>query len=112
MSAQRLDPDDVEAIADRVADRLADRGGPVALIDAAGAAALLNVPKSWVLAEARAERIPFVPVGRYVRFDAAQLEVWWRARARGPWRSRGAAAGTARTRGTGTDPVSNGAGAP
>ena len=66
------------------------------LLDAKGAAALLNVPASWVLAEARADRIPHVRLGRYVRFDAAELQVWWQGRRRGPWRSRGGAAETAR----------------
>jgi excisionase family DNA binding protein len=62
------------------------------LLDAKGAAALLNVPATWVLAEARADRIPHVRLGRYVRFDAAELQVWWLSRRRGPWRSRGRAA--------------------
>lgn len=70
------------------------------LLDANGAAALLNVPSSWVLAEARANRIPHVRLGRYVRFDARELELWWQSRRRGPWRARGAAAATA----TGSDP--------
>ena len=58
------------------------------LLDAKGAAALLNVPATWVLAEARADRIPHVRLGRYVRFDAAELHVWWQSRRRGPWRPR------------------------
>jgi len=56
------------------------------LLDAAQAGELLGVPKSWVLAEARADRIPHVRLGRYVRFDPEQLERWWRARAQGPQR--------------------------
>jgi excisionase family DNA binding protein len=59
----------------------------VPLLDAKGAAALLNVPASWVLAEARADRIPYVRLGRYVRFDAAELQIWWQTRRRGPWRA-------------------------
>lgn len=55
-----------------------------ALIDAGQAADLLGVPTTWVLAEARADRIPHVRLGRYVRFEAAQLEAWWQARRRGP----------------------------
>ena len=66
------------------------------LLDAMDAAALLNVPASWVLAEARADRIPHVRLGRYVRFDAAELQIWWQSRRRGPWRARGAAATVAR----------------
>jgi excisionase family DNA binding protein len=67
------------------------------LLDAKEAAALLNVPATWVLAEARADRIPHVRLGRYVRFDAGELQVWWQGRRRGPWRSRGAAANAARS---------------
>lgn len=62
------------------------------LLDARGAAELLNVPASWVLSEARANRIPHVRLGRYVRFDAAELQTWWLSRCRGPWRSLGRAA--------------------
>lgn len=54
------------------------------LLDAKQAAALLNVPASWVLAEARADRIPHIRFGRYVRFDAGQLEAWWHDRMQGP----------------------------
>ncbi|MHB8243143.1 MAG: helix-turn-helix domain-containing protein [Solirubrobacteraceae bacterium] len=79
-----------------------DRPGPVAtppapLLDATEAGRLLSVPASWVLAEARANRIPHVRLGRYVRFSADDLEEWWRARMRGPWRARGAASRTARS---------------
>ena len=58
---------------------------PGRLIDAREAAALLNVPDTWVLAEARASRIPHVRLGRYVRFERDALRAWWRSRARGPW---------------------------
>ena len=54
------------------------------LLDAKGAAELLNVPASWVLAEARADRIPHVRLGRYVRFDADELADWRRSQHRGP----------------------------
>jgi excisionase family DNA binding protein len=66
------------------------------LLDAKGAAALLNVPATWVLAEARADRIPHVRLGRYVRFDASELHAWWLSRRRGPWRSSGRATEAAR----------------
>lgn len=67
-----------------------------ALLNAKQAGELLNVPASWILAEARADRIPYVPLGRYRRFDADELDSWWRERARGPWRDRGAAAAEAK----------------
>lgn len=69
------------------------------LLDAGEAGELLSVPKSWVLAEARADRIPHVRLGRYVRFDGAELVAWWESRRRGPWRSR-----------AGHGPARNGAG--
>lgn len=62
---------------------------PAPLLDAKAAGRLLNVPATWVLAEARADRIPHVRLGRYVRFDADELRDWWHTRARGPWRANG-----------------------
>jgi excisionase family DNA binding protein len=53
------------------------------LLDADGASELLNVPKTWILAEARADRIPHIRLGRYVRFDADDLREWARAQRRG-----------------------------
>jgi excisionase family DNA binding protein len=58
------------------------------LIDAAAAAEQLSVPKSWVLAQARANRIPHLRLGRYVRFEPDHLEAWWRTRRRGPSANR------------------------
>ncbi|OJU83504.1 MAG: hypothetical protein BGO11_13360 [Solirubrobacterales bacterium 70-9] len=46
------------------------------LLDAEGAAELLAVPKTWILAEARAGRIPHRRLGRYVRFDTEELLEW------------------------------------
>jgi hypothetical protein len=54
------------------------------LLDADAAGVLLSVPASWLRAEARKDRIPHVRLGRYVRFEAPELEAWWRARRRGP----------------------------
>lgn len=95
----RLDPESVAELAAVLAPQLAATM-PVfdALLDAEGAAALLNVPASWVLAEARASRIPHVRLGRYVRFDRDELQAWAGARGRGPRRR------------TGAHPVSNGVG--
>jgi excisionase family DNA binding protein len=62
------------------------------LLTAGQAGDLLGVPKTWVLAEARADRIPHVRLGRYVRFEPGELERWWAGRRRGPV-ARGRAAG-------------------
>jgi hypothetical protein len=54
------------------------------LIDANEAGPLLGVKPSWVLQEARHDRIPHVRLGRYVRFDPDQLLAWACHRMRGP----------------------------
>jgi excisionase family DNA binding protein len=56
------------------------------LLNAEQAAALLNIPKSWLLAQAREDKVPHVRLGRYIRFDAQALEEWARQAARGPRR--------------------------
>ena len=61
----------------------------MSLLDAKQAAEQLNVPESWVRAEARAGRIPHVKLGRYVRFDADDLRTWTEARKEGPLRRTG-----------------------
>ena len=55
-----------------------------ALLDANQAAELLNVPASWLLAQARRDAVPHVRLGRYVRFDAEELRAWARSRMRSP----------------------------
>lgn len=57
---------------------------PRPLLNAEQAGALLNVPPGWVLAQARAGRIPHVRLGRYVRFDADALAAWCETRVEGP----------------------------
>lgn len=54
------------------------------LLDARQAAAILNVPASWIAAEARAGRIPHVRLGRYVRFNRDELMRWCEGRSVGP----------------------------
>jgi hypothetical protein len=73
---------------------------PSPLLDAKAAGTLLGVPATWMLAEARADRVPYVRLGRYVRFDADELDAWWRTRARGPWRRRSGAEPVAQGRNT------------
>ena len=83
---------------------------PRVRFDAQAASEQLGVPATWILAEARPERIPHVRLGKYVRFSADELDAWWRERIRGPWRDRGAASRTASDRRsratTGERPVS------
>ncbi len=46
------------------------------LIDAEELAAFLSVPVSWVRAETRAERIPHLKLGRYRRYQPADVLAW------------------------------------
>ena len=63
------------------------------LLTADQVADLLQVPTSWVYAEARAGRIPHVRVGRYRRFRAEAIAEWVASLERGPDPRRGRAAG-------------------
>ena len=46
------------------------------LLTAAEVAELLNVPVSWVREHTRSGTIPHVPLGRYVRYDRADVLAW------------------------------------
>ena len=48
------------------------------LIDAKAASTLLGVPYTWLLAQARAGKIPHHRLGHYVRFDPNDLQTWLR----------------------------------
>jgi excisionase family DNA binding protein len=63
------------------ASRLLGRGVSTAspfapLIDARAAGRLLGVPHTWLLAQARAGRIPHHRLGHYVRFNPEDLRTW------------------------------------
>jgi len=46
------------------------------LLTAAELAERLAVPKTWILESARSGAMPCVRLGRYVRFDLADVEKW------------------------------------
>jgi len=46
------------------------------LLDAKEIADRLGVPASWVRESARSGAIPHIRLGRYVRFDLADVEAW------------------------------------
>ncbi len=54
------------------------------LYTAEQAAEVLSVPASWLMREARAERVPHVRLGRYVRFEPDTLSEWLATQACGP----------------------------
>jgi excisionase family DNA binding protein len=55
---------------------VADGQGFEPLLDAKAASKLLGVPHTWLLAQARAGRIPHHRLGHYVRFSARDLDRW------------------------------------
>ena len=58
-----------------IAERLVSRdGGAEPLIDAKEMAELLKCHESWVRSAARQGKIPFVAVGRYMRFKPADVQ--------------------------------------
>jgi Helix-turn-helix domain len=60
-------------------DRLVKARGVSAaspLVDANAAAKMLEVPPSWLLAQARARKVPHHKLGHYVRFDLDELIAW------------------------------------
>jgi excisionase family DNA binding protein len=69
----------VQVIRDAVADELqkalnANHNPPKLLLDTKEAAAVLNVPESWMGQAARENKIATVRVGHYVRFRLVDLE--------------------------------------
>jgi excisionase family DNA binding protein len=60
----------------RAASAAVARPSEERLIDARAAGRLLGVPHTWVLAQARAGRIPHHRLGHYVRFRRSDLEQW------------------------------------
>ena len=47
--------------------------GTMQIVDAAGAEAATGVPASWFLEAARRDDIPHLRLGKYVRFDLAEV---------------------------------------
>jgi excisionase family DNA binding protein len=60
----------------RIAYKLAARHAFTPLIDAKAASTLLGVPYTWLLAQAREDKIPHHRLGHYVRFDPDDLQTW------------------------------------
>jgi excisionase family DNA binding protein len=54
------------------------------LLTAAEVAELLNVPVSWVREATRANRIPYLALGRYRRYQREAIEGWLAQQRGGP----------------------------
>lgn len=77
----KLDAETLAALAAALVEVQTPAG---ALLDAEGAAKLLNVPATWLLAEARHSRVPHRRLGRYVRFEREELLAWSEGHSKGP----------------------------
>jgi excisionase family DNA binding protein len=55
----------------------------MSLLDAEAVASMLGMGRDWVYAEARADRIPHIKMGRYTRFRREAVEDWIRQQERG-----------------------------
>jgi len=66
------------------ARRITDQRTFAPLIDSKAAGELLGVPHTWLLAQARAGRIPHHRLGHYVRFNPHDLEQWLKDTRQGP----------------------------
>lgn len=79
-----LEPEDIQAIADAVAARLAPAVPvPAAtgtadeeIFDVPGLAGYLKVDKSWVYKQLQLKTIPHFHAGRYPRFYKVQIDRW------------------------------------
>lgn len=78
-----MTPEEIEQLADLVAARIATQQRP-RLVDAEAVAKQLGVKATWVRQEARADRIPHVRVGKYVRFSPTAVDAWCEEQTRGP----------------------------
>jgi hypothetical protein len=73
---------DVHALAEELAPLIINCSPP--LLDADQAGELLNVPASWLMAQARASRVPHCKLGHYTRFQRDELLAWVDGRTVGP----------------------------
>lgn len=39
-------------------------------------AAKLQVPKSWIYERTRSKQIPYLKVGKYIRFQESEIDTW------------------------------------
>ena len=70
---RQLDFDGELSASERLPVRL---GGDEVILVAAEVAALLRVTTAWVYAETRANRLPHVRLGRYVRYPESAVLAW------------------------------------
>ena len=81
-----IEPQDIEAIAQRVSDILRpmlgriERGdgsnGNDAILDVKGLAEYLHVTPSWIYKQVSLKAIPYFKTGKYPRFKRKEIDKW------------------------------------
>ena len=56
---------------------------PDRLLSAAEVAAIIGMSKRWVEEQARADEIPHVPLGRFIKFRREDVDAWIAEQVRG-----------------------------
>ena len=65
-----------QAVREKVSSGIKSQPKPKLTLNTKEAAAILNVPETWLATAAREGRIPVVRIGHYVRFRPADLEAF------------------------------------
>ncbi len=76
-----LDQEDVELIAQRVAEIITPLlstkdGGDEPFFDVPALAEYLRVDESWIYQQVHLRKIPYYKLGKYVRFRKSEIEEW------------------------------------
>ena len=78
-----IEPEDIEAIAQRVSEllkpllsHLEKRDEKDIIFDVKGLAEYLHLPSSWVYKQVSLKTIPFFKTGRYTRFKKVHIDRW------------------------------------
>lgn len=86
-----IEPQDIEAIAQRVSEIIkpmlihdAGSNEKGSIFDVKELAEYLHVDTSWVYKQVSLRAIPFSKVGRYTRFRKREIERWMESQARKP----------------------------
>jgi excisionase family DNA binding protein len=75
-ASRPLQPDHESATTSQLAPSAPDRWENERLLEAKDVAELLNVPVGWVREHTRTGSVPHVQLGRYVRYQRADVLAW------------------------------------
>lgn len=87
--AVRTPPEGAPAAVGEFPELNGSAGSDRELMVAPELAVILRMTPAWVYAQARANKIPHVPLGRYIRFRRATIDAWLsdieHGRIQAPW---------------------------